>query len=217
MERRTVARALTSVRRRRRWSQVQLAARLGISQSEMSRWECGALDSCSVAELDAWASALGAHLVLDLTIDGARPLTDARHAELQNSVAALLRSSGWTVEVEVSFNHYGDRGRIDVLAFLPGLGILLVIEIKTRLIDAQDLIGRLDVKRRIAPGLAAERGWAVRSIVPVIVMREGRTARRRLTDHAALFASFVLRGRQARAWLRRPELPAPTGIFTFMP
>lgn len=216
MERRTIVRALRAVRRRKRWSQQQLGQRLGISQSEMSRWERSSLDRCSVPELEQWATALNAHLVLDLRVDGERPLTDARHAEVQSWIIGLLRGAGWIVEAESSFNHYGDRGRIDVLAYHPALRILLVIEIKTRLDDAQDLLGRLDIKRRIAPKVAAERAWPIAAVVPMLVFRENRTTRRRLSAHEALFAPLSLRARAATAWLRHPHPPTPSGIVLFV-
>ncbi|MGI8999503.1 MAG: hypothetical protein ACR2GO_07340, partial [Candidatus Limnocylindria bacterium] len=158
---------------------------------------------------------LGAYLSVELRVSGERPLSDARHAALQNYCAARLRRDGWTVETETSFNHYGDRGRVDVLAFHPTLRILLVIEIKTRIQDVQDLLGRLDVKKRVAPMLARDRGWEVAAIVPALIVREDRTSRRRVTEHTALFAVHSLRARAARAWLRHPLLPAPRGILLF--
>lgn len=216
MERRTVVRALRAIRRRKRWSQRQLSQKLDISQSEMSRWERAALEECSVAEVERWATALNAHLALELRVDGERPLTDARHAAVQTWVVNLLRSTGWIVEAETSFNHFGDRGRVDVLAYHPVLRILLVIEIKSRLDDAQELLGRLDIKRRIAPKIGAERGWPVAAIVPVIVFGENRSTRRRLSAHEALFATYDLRARAATAWLRHPAQPIPTGILLFV-
>jgi hypothetical protein len=182
----------------------------------MSRWETSALDGCSVSEVEAWASALRAKLVIDLRVDGERPLADARHAAIQNRIVHRLRSWGWLVEPEASFNHYGDRGRVDVLAYHPTLQIVLVVEVKTRIDDTQDLIGRLDVKRRVVPILARERRWQVRAVVPVLLVSEGRTARRRIGEHPALFATMSLRARAAIAWLRRPALPAPSGILAFV-
>lgn len=169
-----------------------------------------------MAEVDRWATALNAHLALELRVDGERPLTDARHAAVQTWAVNLLRSTGWIVEAETSFNHFGDRGRVDVLAYHPVLRILLVIEIKSRLDDAQELLGRLDIKRRIAPKIGAERGWPVAAIVPVIVFGENRSTRRRLSVHEALFATYDLRARAATAWLRHPAHPIPTGILLFV-
>ncbi|HET8776191.1 MAG TPA: helix-turn-helix transcriptional regulator [Candidatus Limnocylindria bacterium] len=216
MERRTIVRALRAVRRRKGWSQRQLAIRVGISKSEMSRWESAALERCSVEEVERWATALGAHLSMELRVEGERPLTDARHAEIQNWLVGVLRSAGWIVEPEASFNVFGDRGRIDILAFHPVAGVVLVIEIKTRIDDAQELLGKLDVKKRVAATLAREREWQPTTIVPAVVVLNGSTARRRIVEHAALFASFPLRARAAIAWLRRPEAPVPTGILALV-
>ncbi len=159
---------------------------------------------------------MGAHLTVELRVDGERPLADARHAELQNWLVDELRRAGWMVEAEVSFNHYGDRGRIDVLAFHPARRCLLVVEIKTMLVDAQDTLGRLDIKRRVAPELAAERGWSQSTTVPALVFRENSSTRRRLVEHAALFAGYSLRGRSAMAWLRNPRPPIPHGLLAIV-
>jgi transcriptional regulator with XRE-family HTH domain len=216
MERRTVTRVLRAVRRRKGWSQRLLGQRIGISKSEMSRWENGALTTCTVGELERWASALGGHLVLDVRIDGERPLTDARHARVQSWLVRILRGAGWVVEAEVSFNHYGDRGRIDVLAYHPGRRILLVVEIKTEVHDIQDILGRLDTKRRIAPTLAGTRGWQPQSIVAALFVHEGATNRRRIAAHADLFDPYSLRARAAVAWLRHPDTRTPGGILCFV-
>lgn len=215
MEKRTVTRMLRALRKQRRWTQRQLAAKLGISQQWMSDLESGDLKGCSVELLERWSGSLSATLGLDLRISGPRPLTDRRHAAMQNWLAGTLRRDGWLVEVEPSFNHYGDRGRIDIFAFHPGRRVLLVVEIKTEVHDVQDLIGRLDVKQRVARQLAADRGWQAAAIVPAIVLREDRTIRRRISQHSALFERFRLRARAARAWLRMPGSPIPSGILLF--
>jgi transcriptional regulator with XRE-family HTH domain len=213
VERRTIARTLRALRRRRRWSQRRLGNFLGISQAEVSRRERGALESCPLPELERWATALGAHLALDMRVDGERALTDAAHAEMQNWLAGLLRGAGWIVEPEVSFNHYGDRGRVDLLAFHPRQRILVVVEIKTRLLEAQEVIGKLDVKRRVAPAIARQRGWSPAMVLPALVFREDTTTRRRLVAHEALFANYPVRGRTAIAWLRHPRMPVPAGLL----
>ena len=205
---------LKTLRRSRGWSQVRLGRELGVSQQWMSRLEAD-VRRARIGFLERWASLLDAWLAVEIRVSGERALADASHAAIQNWLARLLRSFGWSVETEVSFNHFGDRGRVDLLAFHPALRILLIVEIKTRILDLQDLLGRLDIKTRNAPLLARERGWEVAALVPAIVAREDRTARRRVADHAALFARFSLRARAARAWLRTPRLPAPSGILLF--
>lgn len=205
---------LKALRRRKGWSQARLGHALGMSQQRVSRLEADVRHT-PLGLLERWANELGAYLAVELRVSGDRPLTDANHAALQNRLAGRLRRDGWLVATETSFNHYGDRGRVDLLAFHSALQILLVIEIKTRIQDVQDMLGRLDVKRRIAPMLAKDRGWDVVAIVPAFVVREHRTARRRVAEHAALFTSFGLRARAARAWLRHPWLPPPKGILLF--
>jgi hypothetical protein len=43
------------------------------------------------------------------------------------SIKERLDRWGWVVRVEVTFNRFGDRGRIDLLAWNPRLAILLVV------------------------------------------------------------------------------------------
>lgn len=203
------------MRRRKGWSQARLASQLGISQSELSRRERGSLENCSVAEVEQWGAALGAHVSVDVRVDGQRPLMDARHARLQSWIAGLLAQHGWTVLVEHSFNHYGDRGRIDVFAYHPIEHVLAIIEVKTRIDDVGDVLGRLDVKRRVAPMLAREQAWPATAVVPMLLILEQRTNRRRIEDHATVFAGLPTRGRAAAAWLRQPRGERPSGMLLF--
>lgn len=215
MERRTVARSLRAVRRRKGWPQTRVASQLEISQSELSRWERGSLEDCSVAEVERWGAVLGAHVSMEVRIDGERPLADARHARLQNWIVGVLRQHGWSVLVEHSFNHYGDRGRIDVLAYHPVNQVVLVVEVKTRVDDVGDILGRLDVKRRVAPLLAREQRWPTTAIVPMLLILEHRTNRRRIGDHAPVFANFTVRARAAIAWVHLPHGEPPSGLLLF--
>jgi hypothetical protein len=200
---------------RKGWSQARVAAQLSISQSELSRRERGSLENCSVAEVEQWGTILGAHISIEVRIDGERPLVDARHARLQNWLVGLLQRHGWSILVEHSFNHFGDRGRFDVLAYHPIDRVLLVVEIKSRIHDVGDILGRLDVKRRVAPMLAREQGWQASAVVPMLLVLEHRTNRRRIVDQAPVFATFALRARAASAWLRHPSGPTPPGILLF--
>lgn len=215
MERRTVARSLRALRRRKRWSQRRVASQLDISQSEYSRRERGSLENCSVAEVEQWAASLGAHLSLELRLDGERPLRDAQHARLQQWLVGLLARAGWATLVEHSYNHYGDRGRIDVLAHHAIARVVLVVEVKSRIEEVGDILGRLDVKRRVAPILAREQRWPVDDVVPMLLILEQRTNRRRVADHATVFSSYSMRAQPAAAWLRQPKGPAPTGVLLF--
>jgi transcriptional regulator with XRE-family HTH domain len=205
---------LKGLRRRLGWSQAQLGHQLGVSQQQMSRLERD-VRKAQLGLLDRWASELGGYLQAEIRVSGERALTDAAHAALQNATASELRQHGWAVEPEVSFNYYGDRGRIDLLAYHAPRRVLLVVEIKSRVVDVQDVLGRLDVKKRIARTLASERRWQIVVIVPALVVREDRTSRRRVAAHAGLFDGLDVRGRAARAWLRNVQPPYPRGILLF--
>jgi len=94
---------------------------------------------------------------------------------------------------------------VDVLAFHPLLGALLIVEVKSAVPDMQDMLAGVDRKARLGPQLAADRGWRVRSVSRLLVLPDGRTARRRLVDHAAIVGQvFPLRTAAVRRWIARP-------------
>lgn len=173
----------------------------------------------SIGTVEKIVTALGA--IVDVTVrwEGAEldRSIDAAHARLQDWVARELAALGWLVRVEVSFNHFGDRGRVDVLAYHPATRLLVIVEVKSALGDLQETLGRLDVKVRLGRTLAREAGWAdCEAVVPLLAITDARSARRIVGAHAALFAQYRLRGRQAVAWLRRPVAPVPSGLLWFV-
>lgn len=213
-----VQRAVRFLRLRRGWPQRVLGDRAGVSRELVSRVERGDLAGVTVGSIDRVATAIGASVHLQVRWQGEQldRLLDAAHAAIQQAVAQFLTMLGWTVRVEVSFNHYGDRGRVDVLAFHPTLRVLLVVEIKSALGDLQETVGRLDVKVRVGPVIARDLGWdGVVAIIPALVIGDSRLARRTIVSHAALFERYRLRGRAAVAWLRRPVAPMPSGLLWF--
>lgn len=126
-----------------------------------------------------------------------------------------MESWAWLAWVEVSYSRYGERGRVDLLAWLPHHGVLAVIEVKTEIVDVQAMLGTLDAKVRLGPFLAAElRLPRPSAVVPVLVVVDGSTNRDRVARLAPLFSRFDLRGRAATSWLRRPAAP-PGGLLIF--
>jgi hypothetical protein len=169
-----------------------------------------------IGTLSRLAEVLGASVEVTVRWEGEHldRLIDARHAALQQQVAASLRDLGWLVRAEVSFNHYGDRGRVDVLALHPVLAMLLVVEVKTGIGDVQETLGRLDTKARLGRVLTASVGWnESRGVVPAFVIADARRARRTVAEHEALFRRYPVRGRSALSWLRRPRGPVPSGLL----
>jgi transcriptional regulator with XRE-family HTH domain len=203
-----VPRAVRHLRRHRGWRQVDLGRRAKLSRDTVSRCEQGALGGLTVASLEGLAEALGATLVVELRWEGAGldRLMDRAHASLVEAAARRLRRLGWTAQAEVSFNHYGDRGSCDLLAYHVGSGIVLVVEAKASLGNLQETLHRLDVKARLGPMLATQLGWpSPGGVARAIVLLGTRTNRRVIERHPDTFQRYALRGRSAIAWLRRPS------------
>ena len=210
-----IGRVARAIRRRKRWRQEDCAQRANVHRSTWSLLERGHLEQMSLAMVRRCLAVLEIRLDLLPRWRGANldRLLDEGHAALQAFWVRRLTSWGWLVLPEVSFNHYGERGRIDILAWWPALRILLVVEIKTELVDAQALLGSLDVKRRIGPIVAQELGWSEpRHVVAAIFMSRTSTNRDRINRIAPLFVGYELRGRAATSWLRAPDALA-TGLL----
>lgn len=213
-----VERAVRFLRLRKGWPQRILGSRAGVSRELVSRVERGDLSGMTLGSLDGIAEALGASVHVQIRWRGEQldRLMDSAHAALQQFVAEALGSLGWLVRVEVSFNHYGDRGRVDIIAFHARLRLVLVVEIKSALSDLQETLGRLDIKVRLGRQLARDLGWTdVTAVIPALVIGDSRLTRATVATHGALFARYDFRGRAALAWLRRVSEPAPTGLLWF--
>lgn len=207
----SVVRAL---RHRRRWRQTDLAHRAGVSASLLSLLERGHADALSVRGIRRICATLDIRLGWDAGYRGAElgRLRDADHARLAEWLTGQFEMSGWIVIPEASFNHFGERGRVDLLGYHPRTQTVVVVEVKTVIAEIQDLLGKLHVKHRVAPTIARSLGWPALRVIPFLVVTETTTNRRRLAAHARLFARFALRGKGAAAWIRHPD-SAPSGLL----
>lgn len=126
-----------------------------------------------------------------------------------DAVVARLADAGWETMVEFSFNHYGDRGSVDVLAWHADRRALLVVETKSRLANLQETCRSLDTKVRVVPRLAElARGWRPAVVGVVLVAQESSRERGAVARRAAIFASsFPARNLEIREWLDRPSRP----------
>ncbi|HJP72007.1 MAG TPA: helix-turn-helix transcriptional regulator [Candidatus Limnocylindria bacterium] len=219
MQNAQLGRVARAIRHRLRWRQEDVAGKARVHRSVVSRLERGLVGNLDVDAVRAIFDALGAKLELRVLWHGPQldRLLDEAHAALAAAWKSRLEHWAWLVRVEVSYSRYGERGRIDLLAFHPGLRILLVVEVKTDLVDAQGLLGPLDVKARLARSIAADLGWTAPAlVVPVVLFRDDSTIHRRVRRLAPLFAGFDRVGRPATSWLRSPSLAdAPHGLLLF--
>jgi transcriptional regulator with XRE-family HTH domain len=198
---------IRALRRRRRWTQEELGRRSGVSQSIVSRVERGQAVAQTVETLSRIAAALGARLRVTILAHGEDldRLLDESHAAIVERIARMLTDLGWEVVPEATFSIYGERGSIDLLAFHPQTGALLVIEVKSTVPDVQATLAGIDRKARLAERIAMERGWRVRSVSRWLVLPDDRTSRRRVETHAATFdAALPARTLELRQWARRP-------------
>ncbi|HYM53666.1 MAG TPA: helix-turn-helix domain-containing protein [Candidatus Dormibacteraeota bacterium] len=201
---------------RRGWRQHDLAVAARVSQSTVSRLERGHLDKLPTATIRRVMAALDLRVELRVRWRGGEldRLLDRAHATLGEAVVRWLVARGWEVRPEVSFARYGERGVIDVLARHPASGSLLAIELKTALVDLQELMASIDRKVRLAAPVAASLGWQSTTVSGLVVVAQGRTNRRRVADHRRLLrAAFPTDGRRMRAWLRQPAEPVRGLMF----
>lgn len=212
-----LGRTARAIRIRQRLTQSALGVRAGVSRKSVSMLECGRAGELRLATVQAILGALGARMDLRILWNGPDldRMLDAGHAALAASVKRRLERWGWVVRIEVSYSRYGERGRIDLLAWHPRSRALLVVELKTVLVDVQSLLGTLDAKARLGRHIAGQVGWEVQGVIPAIVFAESPTTRRRLDAFDTLFDRFERRGRACISWLRRPT-DVPTGVLWFV-
>ena len=177
----------------------------------MSQIERGHLERVTVASLRAVAAVLEIRLDIVARWHGGDldRLLNSAHSAMHEAMAAIFEElDGWLIVPEVSFAIYGERGVIDLLAWHAASATLLLIELKTDVVDVQETLGTFDRKRRLAAKIAAERGWTPRTIGCWLAIAESTTNRRRVAAHArTLRAALPEDGPAIRAWLRRPGGP----------
>ena len=187
-----------------------------MSGSAVSRVERGAGDRLSARALMRLAGAMGARVSVRVLWQGEEldRLLDGDHARLVEWVVERLTAAGWVAVPEATFQIRGERGSIDVLAWHPATGHLLVVEVKSVVPDVQATLAGVDRKARLAPLIARERGWTVRSVSRILVLPDDRTARRRIARFSATFArAFPERTVALRRWIAAPDRAVAGVLF----
>lgn len=188
--------------------QADIAAKARVAQSTVSRLEKGAMDALTMGTVKRICQALEIRVEYVFRTRGPDPdrLLDARHAEI---VAAVIRRLGpaWITTSEYSFNDYGDRGSVDVLAWHSGTGALLLVEVKSELVDVQATLRSMDVKVRVVPRLVRrDRGWTVNALGSVLVIPDESSARRSVHRCGSIFDTVLpARTVEVRRWIAQPS------------
>ena len=209
MEDRRLGDALRQIRLERGLTQDEVGHGSGTSRFIVGRIEAGQLGGIGFGKVRAVASALDVQVDLGLRWHGGDlgRLLNARHAAFHEAMAARLsEAAGWVSEPEVSFSIQGERGVIDILAWHATSRSLLVIELKTEIVDINDLMTTVDRRRRLAPRMAGERGWHPTSVSVWVAVADSRTNRRRFARHErALRSKLPDDGHRLRSFLAAPD------------
>lgn len=209
MDDRRAGRVLRAVRRHLRLRQVDVAERAGVSQRTVSEIELGRLEHVGLDHVRAVGDVLDVRVGLDLWWRSGRidRLLDRDHAALVEWTVRHLRATGWEARIEYTFNEYGERGSVDVLAWHVGCRALAIIEVKSRIDDLQDAVGSFGRKVRLLPRIVArDLGWDA-EVVGRLLILAGTSQNRSLVDeHRATFAAvWPAQTRELDAWLREPR------------
>ena len=209
-----------ALRRRLGWRQSDLAERVGVSQDQVSRIERGILAGMPYQTIRNVFAALGARFDGGVSWRGGEldRLLDERHAVLVGQAAAIYRAHGWEAVAEVTFQHFGDRGSIDLLGLHPSTRTAAINEMKSDIPSVEETHRRHDVKVRLAARIVEERfGWRPRAIGRILVVPEESRIRRTISRHRGVFgAAYPASSREIRSWIRDPS-GALAGVWFLSP
>ena len=161
----TFAHMCRDTRTRLRLTQAQLAVSVGVSRGYVANIERGNANP-SLDMVDRFAKALE----LEVEFVARPPVVigghqrDFVHARCSSHVEGRLRTAGWLTAREVEITHGRSHGWIDILAFDPRTGMLLVIELKTRIDDLGAIERQLGWYERSAFEVARRLGWRPRRV-----------------------------------------------------
>jgi transcriptional regulator with XRE-family HTH domain len=208
MDRLRVGRSLRAIRIRLGWRQTDVAAAASVSRAYVSKVERGLIRKSDLERLERACQALGADL--DVRVrwrgEGLDRLLDESHAVLVDRIVAELKSAGWDIAIEVTFNDFGERGSVDVVGWKPSSRALLIVEVKSVVPDAQATLMPLDRKARLGAKIGRQRGWEAASVSRLLVVANQTVNRRRIARLSSTFdVALPVRGHAVRRWLRKPD------------
>lgn len=210
----TLARACRDSRLALGQSQSALAGKVGVARSYIAAIERGRANP-SLDVIVRLAAALGLELDFGLRppiIVGDRRQRDAVHARCSGYVDRRLRTAGWETDREVAIIDGRWRGWIDLLAFDPRTGTLIVIEIKTVIDDVGALERQVDWYERRARRLALDRGWRPRRVVTWLLVLSTEQNEDVMTQNRDVFErAFPLRSPMMTALIEDPSANWPVG------
>lgn len=200
----TFARLCRETRTRLRLTQQQLAEKVGVTRGYIANIERGAANP-SLDQVERIAFALD--LELDFfarppLVIGSGQQHDLVHARCSAYVDRRLRTAGWQTAREVEVVHARSHGWIDLLAFDPRSGTLLIVEVKTRLDDIGAVERQLGWYERSAFMVASGLGWHPRQVASWLLVLASDQVETVIHQNRELLARvFPVRAREMAAGL----------------
>jgi len=202
-------------------SQRELAAAVGVSRGYMAHIERGSANPTL-----GLVERIGDALRIDFELAGRPPTLDRDvhqrdlvHAWCSGYVDRRLRRTGWVVRREVEIVHVRHHGWIDLVAFDPSSGTLLVIEIKTRLDDVGAVEQQLNWYERSGPDVARRLGCTTRrTSVWLLILSTDEVDETVRTNRVVLAGAFPGRATEMHAALEaRAGSPHRRGLALIDP
>lgn len=197
-----LGRSARDARRRARLTQAQVAKRIGVHQSLISRIELG---RGGVAALDVWV-AIGVALGRPLAVGLSRPLgeprepADAGHLAMQERLVALARATGRDATFELPTRPGDPRHSIDVCVRDDRHRVLLIVEAWNTFGDLGAAIRSTNRKLAEARDLAALIGGDRPYRVSAVWAIRPTAANRALVGRYPQIVRSVFRG-SSRVWV----------------
>lgn len=178
-------------------TQQQVADRAGVSRSYVAKVELGQANP-PLDRVEAIANALGLELDLRPPLFMKNRLQrDVVHAHCSGYIARRLVSAGWQMAREIEVRHGRSHGWIDLLAFDPRTGVLLIIEVKTRLDDLGAIERQLAWYERSGWAIARDLGWEPRRVASWLLLLCSEEVERAIrTNRRTLDLSFPRRAQE---------------------
>jgi transcriptional regulator with XRE-family HTH domain len=212
--------SIRSARLAARWTQADLARRLGTTQSAVSRLETGAGSCLDIRLASAAFRILGIRLSVDastLGLVGRRQQSDFVHARCAGYVARRLQDAGWDNRLEVEIGSGRYRGWIDLLAYRAVDRSAFCIELKTEIDDLGRIERTLAWYEREAWGAARRFGWRPTSMTTgLLVLMSTENDARIQSNRESLHEAFPARAGDLARWLATPGEAKPRSAIAMI-
>ena len=184
-----------------------IAARVGVSARYVAMIEAGTANP-SLRLVESLSAALGLEVGLITRppiFPGGVRVRDSVHARCSAYVDRRLQVAGWITRREVEIASGRSHGWIDLLAFDPATGTLLIIEVKTTLDDLGGLERQISWYERMAWQAARRFGWKPRRTVSIVLGLATEDLERIVRVHREVLAvAFPVRATTIATLVGRP-------------